>query len=952
MDTARGLRHVGAVAGPSSTTPSVTRTDIDDDLLSADETASEDALDGKTIDRYFIVGKLGEGGMGTVYSAYDPELDRRIALKILHAQPHRHSRQTQARTRLAREAQAIAKVSHPNVVVVYDVGVVEIDGEQQVYIAMELIDGCDLRTWMQRLHETAEFKSGQAWRRIVDVMVQAGRGLAAAHAVGVMHRDFKPDNVLVGDDGIVRVVDFGLARRLGDGPERDAPRPPTAKAEAILDERITVTGAVLGTPAYMAPEQFRGESTDARTDQFAFCLTLHEALYGVRAFASDTSQGLAVAVMEGKRRPAPAEPPVPEHLLAIVDRGLAREPEDRFASMADVLQRLEDDPVLRRRLRRNRVVAVGLAGGAVAGALWLGAQREPTVALSGEDPCAEGAARVETVYGAAQRGAVRDGLASIDRPFAPRVAEATVTALDGYADDWRAGARDACEATHVRHEQTGAMLDKRVACLDRRLTALRMSVDALVGLEASELVHAVEVAEGLPPVEACANREALQAAVPPPEDAATRQAVAELEEGFERVDALQRMAHAGEAKALAETLAERASDVAYPPVQAEATFELGQAQVIAGEHERGRDSLVRAVAQAQAAGIDALVRDAASELSNVLGTDLADPTHALPWADLAEATATRIGMTPRQRLTLSRRRAFILAEWGLDREAIEHAQIAVDTAKESFPDDIYLLDGVYSSLGAVYGRLRDFPRAEEAFRRCVELGSQLYGENHPQMLNVYHNLGNALSAQKKTEEAREYLEMAAALAESIPDVAPDERARMANALGNLLLNERKYAEAEVQLQHALRLREQSHGPDHPYLARTLNSLGNVVQHLDRFDEAIAYYERSLKIREKVHGTDHPDLVIVLGNIATLLVRHGEPARSLPYSERVSAILAAHELDPYRQADHRFWYGRALVETGTDPRRGETLVDDAITRLRELGDEGLLRDALAWRTEHP
>ena len=299
---------------------------------------------GTTLGRYTLLERLGAGAMGVVYRATDRELGRDVALKQLH-------RPDEALTdRLVREARAMAQVNHPNVVAVYDVRA----DEGVTYIAMEMVLGDSLRGW-QRESRTVP--------QIVEAYVAAGRGLAAAHAAGIIHRDFKPDNVLVGRDGRVRVTDFGLAAaRPTDGSER----PPSTSM--MSDVNLTTSGSVLGTPAYMAPEQFTGGNVDARTDQFNFSVALYEALYGQRPFEGKTFPELSDNVCEGRVRPAPPGARISGGLRAIILRGLSPKPGDRYPSMEHMLVELGRDRA--RPWRRTSIVATALS---VVLALGLGA---------------------------------------------------------------------------------------------------------------------------------------------------------------------------------------------------------------------------------------------------------------------------------------------------------------------------------------------------------------------------------------------------------------------------------------------------------------------------------------------------------------------------------------------------------------------------------------------------
>ena len=296
---------------------------------------------GDRVGRYLVLSRLGAGGMGVVFSAYDPQLDRKVALKVLRAGLGKTS--DEARTRLRREAQAIAQLSHPNVVAVYDVGTIAESNNGtntgDIYIAMEFIEGDTLGAWLKRWP--------RSWREIVEVFAQAGRGLLAAHSVGLLHRDFKPDNVLVGGDNRVRVSDFGLARSFIEPPTK-AELKSSGELRALSSDAmaaltaLTATGTVLGTPRYMPPEQLVGPDIDARSDQFSFCVALYEALYGAHPLPG----GTAVSMIDNNDRalPPPDSSKVPAAIASGVARGLERDRAKRFPSMQALLAELVRAP--------------------------------------------------------------------------------------------------------------------------------------------------------------------------------------------------------------------------------------------------------------------------------------------------------------------------------------------------------------------------------------------------------------------------------------------------------------------------------------------------------------------------------------------------------------------------------------------------------------------------------
>jgi formylglycine-generating enzyme required for sulfatase activity len=349
--------HEAAVVDlPSAVTTHESGDDDDAPAVAASEGDADVLAVGAKVGRYLVVERLGAGAMGVVYAAYDPKLDRKVALKLLR--PRAGGDRARRTARLEREAQGLAKLSHPNVVGIFDVGV----HDEQVFLAMEFLGGGTLRAWLETV---------RPWREVLAMFTAVGRGLAAAHAEGLIHRDFKPDNVLLDKAGNPKVVDFGLVRltRMGDASEGDSGEgaAPDAEDDDVAASggapALTRTGAMTGTPAYMAAEQFLGRPMDARTDQFAFCVSLYEALWGERPFAGATLLRLADAVTTGHLREAPRDTTVPTWLRRVVVRGLGPRPDTRWPSMGALIAALEDDPAVkaRRRLIVGGTIAVVVA---------------------------------------------------------------------------------------------------------------------------------------------------------------------------------------------------------------------------------------------------------------------------------------------------------------------------------------------------------------------------------------------------------------------------------------------------------------------------------------------------------------------------------------------------------------------------------------------------------------
>jgi len=493
--------------------------------------------------RFVLLEPIAGGGMGMVYAAYDGKLDRRVALKVLHPRLHGAER---ARARLTAEARVLARLDHPNVVPVHDV--IELD--DQIVIVMELVEGPTLAEW-----ERAQPRS---WREIVQHYVAAGRGLEAAHALGLVHRDFKPSNAIVGNDGRVRVLDFGLAR----ASDERAHEPREVRA-ASLGMSLTGTGEVVGTLGYASPEQLAGAHVDALSDQFSFCVALHRALHGLSPFSGDDAASRLASIRAGRISHTDRRR-VPGWLVRVVDRGLAAEPAARHPSMRVLLDELERDPGGRRR----RVVVVAMFVGATALATAaLVRERTP----GAEASCDGGVADLARVWNPSRRASIVSAIERVGVPLATELGARVTAGLDQFREQWTTMHRDACVA-HRRGEQSASLLDQRMLCLRGRLADLEATVEVLTRVDGETIDRALEAVAEMPAVRACGDLEALTAAVPPPADDAKRQQVATVRGQLSRAGALERAGRAQEALDEARAARAAAVPIGYPPLIAEAAL--------------------------------------------------------------------------------------------------------------------------------------------------------------------------------------------------------------------------------------------------------------------------------------------------------------------------------------------------------------------------------------------
>ncbi|MFV8755838.1 protein kinase domain-containing protein [Nannocystaceae bacterium ST9] len=529
------------------------------------------ATERPTLDgRYRVEQTLGRGAMGVVYRVWDERLRRRVALKLVRPTPGIEPERLHAR--LEREAQALAKVDHPNVVHLLDVGT----NHGATYLTMQYVAGTTLRRWQE--------VEGRPLRDRLDVYLQAARGLAAAHEGGIVHRDFKPDNVLVGDDGIVRVADFGIAAALSlddlydtlDSLAAASQRADDDRSEATFD-RLTGTGMILGTPPYMAPEQLAGGRATAKSDQFGFCVALWEAIAGHRPFTGQTPAQLRDAT----RKP-PRAGDLPGWLRPILLRGLAHDPERRFADMGQLIAAIERARGRGRRVGGATLLGLGLV--AAAGLGWALSQRESSEP-SEHERCEAFVDQVDAVWTHARRSE----LAQLG-PIDPAATQHAIATLDRLSADWRSSAEATCEG-----ERAPASDARARVCHEAWLVALDRSIALIVDRGGpTTLTHAPELLARLIPPQG--NYCALEA--DPRLDGEVARTAAAAREAAEFGD-FER------ARSLAAAAVDRALELdpgPYSVDRAEAFEARGEVLVLAGEFEPALASLADAHAQAIASG--------------------------------------------------------------------------------------------------------------------------------------------------------------------------------------------------------------------------------------------------------------------------------------------------------------------------------------------------------------
>ncbi|MFY0524582.1 protein kinase domain-containing protein [Archangium gephyra] len=809
---------------------------------------------GTPVGRYLVLERLGAGGMGVVYSAYDPELDRRVALKLLRVAALGLDAE-EGRAHLLREAQAMARVSHPHVVSVFDVGTF---GEQ-VFLAMEYVEAQTLRQWMRA--------APRSWREVRDVFVDAGKGLAAAHAAGLVHGDFKPENLLVG--GRVRVTDFGLARRTAPG---DALKP------------------VGGTPAYMAPEQFGpGGHADARCDQFSFCITLYEALYGERPFVGDTERTLVAEMRAGRVRPVPKGTDVPPWLHRLVVRGLEVDPTARHPSMEALLTTLQGEPAKRRRWWPQ-------LGGALALLLSVGVTH--AVHTRAARACEGAAEKVAGIWGPEQKQSAETAFLATGRPFALEAWKSTQRTLDAYTAAWASLHTSACEATRMRGEQSEELLGRRMRCLDQRLAEVAALTRLFAQADTRVVQHAPRTAEQLSPLAGCSDLAVLEAAGPTPEDAAAHARTEALHAALMEGRMLGVAGRYAEGAARVLPVAEEARAAGDRYGSAEALLLVAELRDQAGDY-RGAEKLIQeAVWAAEASRHDAVAVRASTLAVRITGERLEKYELAHLWQERADAALTRMGSDEVLRARLLNNVGRVLAIEGRYAEAAERQQQALALLeKHQGPESLEVAD-VLVELGTSLITQSQVDEGLVHVRRALALRERELGAAHPDSGQALLALSTASWVKREVAEGRRLTRQALQVLEQA--LGPDHP-MVAYALNDyamhLLYGSREDAnEAMPLMLRALRIIQTAEGPDGTSAAIFTSNLAQVEMSLGRLSEAEHHFREAIAQLEAKRGPEHVTLCSPLHGLGNALQQQGRAEASLPYFERAATIHSAQPID--------------------------------------------------------
>jgi tetratricopeptide (TPR) repeat protein len=863
---------------------------------------------GDTIGRYRIGQLIGQGGMGVVFSARDPRLSREVALKIIRAELGDGS----YRARVLREAQSLARLSHPNVVPVFDVGI----DLGVVWVAMQRVCGPSLAQWLAE---------GPAWPAVIDAFTQAGRGLAAAHAAGLVHRDFKPANAMFdGDPGDARVLvlDFGLAwapqsSNTAAAPGEDLRRGASREPLGLVGQSLTATGSVVGTPPYMAPEQHANAGVDARSDQYALCVSIFEGVFGRRPFAGDLE-----ALVAAKRSGPPARPidpeGLPDRVWRVIERGLEPDPAKRWRDVDALLDALADG----RRAPRRWPLVFGAAAIASAGMLAArGANEAP-------EPCA-GLEALDRAWNDTRRDALAEAFvvlgAAKDASW-PRI----VARVDDTVAGWRAQAERSCAPPFDA---------ATVACLEGAAFALDEALDVLAAAEPTRAARGVRMIESIAVTHRCDGADA-----PGPRlDAAMRRR-------YERVRALVAAGELDESAAIAREMLDEAHGSGDPIAVAWSLLQLGGSEMDRGERESAELHLRDALWTATAARDDLAVTTAAIKLVHLCAYAF-DTACAEPWLRTAEAGLARLG--PRgaaveRELDLARGDV-ALRDAAFD-EALGHYHRALASARAA-PGDVGMFESVVlHAIGAAQAAAGRHEEALATFSEADAVEARELGRGDTARSITAELRAGSLYALGRIPEARAVLEQGLVLLDAAYGEGHPHSIRARGNLVLLLLDGGELDGALALAKRVVELKREAFGPDDIQVAIGLYNEGTVHTKLGAHEVALARYDDALALWERARGPEHLDLAHPLSGQANALVELGDATRARAAGERALALHERHGVPV--PGELLFDLGRAAWLQG-DRAGAEALGRRAAAAMPAFDRPGHLgrADVEAWLAAH-
>ncbi|WP_394828631.1 protein kinase domain-containing protein [Pendulispora albinea] len=944
---------------------------MSDPSLPAPSASKGELRAGTYVGRYLVIDVIGVGGMGSVYRAYDAKLNRNVAVKLIHVEP-RLVGEASSRSRLLREAQALAQMDHPHIVSVFDVG----EFREQVFFAMELIEGSSFRDVLRRREHDR--------RSLLRLLEQAGCGLAAAHAAGLVHRDFKPENVLIDANQHAKVVDFGLARAVETYEAEDLVTVSPEASISLLERRITETGVRIGTPAYMAPEQYLGSRIDARADQFSFSIVAYEALFGRHPFSHDNGRLSMVALCAGKIS-VPSRP-LDRGYLRVLARGLSSDPAGRYPSLQCLLDELVQVP----RRRRRRGVAIAVVVCAAAGLIG-----GPAIQEHRAQRCDAAATQaLAGIWDPPRRMQVESAFAGDGKVFGRDIWNRVAATLDGYADQWKRTSIDLCRNVEWWRAEENAIQRRSYSCLDERRRELRAVTDVFSGGDPNVRLYAPDALIQLGSLSTCTNSAALALTPLRAHDIGTSSTVERIRDLLAKSRALRDAHEVAAAKEAARQALELARTQQDRGLIAEAHYRLGVAQVFASEYAASESSLVQALADAEASGHERLLPLVWIELLTVIvgGSQTERFSDIECLVPFIEATVERFDPHGPASIRLSYALGLLDEHRGKDDLAIARFNAALNMARTAYGENDMRRLEIYDVLVNSERNVNQLDKGIAHARLALAEAEALFGKDHPQLIKMLSRLARMLTRQGDAADAQTVRERALRMVEQLsPSEIPaidlglslfelgyayleDDQPAAALSIFRRSLdihkaNKEEWAEAGTiaaiaraeaalgQLDVARTMFEEALarftgllGAGHPESIKAGVKLGHTLLTLRRGRDALQLCTQLLDAGTRALGPHHVLVAWELSCVGEASEQLGRLPEALAALERAEKLLEEGTTKPWPEyrAGIRFALARVLWRTGGDRARARRLADEALN-LYQHGPRAFAKDGVAVQT---
>ncbi|MEM6991076.1 MAG: protein kinase [Myxococcota bacterium] len=845
---------------------------------------------GAMLGRYCVLAEVGRGAMGIVYAAYDPKLDRKVAIKLLRERPG-----GAALSEMIGEAQTLARMNHPNVVQVYDVG----EHGESVFMAMEFVVGRSVREWTASEPRSAD--------EIVDVFARAAEGLAAAHDAGVVHRDIKPDNLMVADSGRVLVMDFGLAVRRSTDDSPDS---------------VVATHAA-GTPAYMSPEQLRGAPLSASSDQFSFCVALYESLAGERPFAGESLADLSDAILNTKFAHRPPLSTAKPWLRRLILRGLSAEAADRHASVRALGNALRTG-----RIRRRRVTLA--VGGAVVLSVGLAATTRDDRA---EAECRAAATKLHAEWTPQRPDLAAAFERELDHDGAALATE-VIADVDDYVQRWAGWYDEMCTSAFVHGRLSDAERAARTECLDDGRVYVTSMLESPNQATQDALWKIVAAASALPATLSCdpPAQDRPGDNPPPGKLSATHSLIAHARGRAAVGDNPQVVADLEQAL-------EQLGEIDDPLTRAQLLSLLAKALYETGDLERGRQARADALRESNRAGDRELVAELWLLHVRSLVASHKEPERAAAMLEAAEVAAAAVPDHPLLQSQLHSTRGILALDQARYDDARAHFELALQSSRGAQQTTVKEFHR-RSELAFAQSRAGMVSEALAGQRAALALLVDAYGERHPSAIRALDNI--AITCRMAGDDACARQSLLRSLELSEPGLP--SRANPLLTLGQIAYDAGNDAEAADFAQRSLQLRVAQGGDEHPSTSGARLLLHNIARRSGRVDEALAHARVFKRIKDDATAPDHPGRALGAATLGKALLAAGKHAEAGAALEQ-ALTLRERILPP---GDVRIGY--SLVDVATAKLAGGELSTAADLAQRAITVLDAANASDAWRGE--